>query len=96
LNRATAGLAIANQYESAGDFDHDLAFVVTKDGTAYINTKGAIVRKSKQGAIRSGANHFWVFDLCGGQTILFVPMGLRPTNRDESPDSQYPVLMHSR
>jgi hypothetical protein len=42
----SGALAIANQYFSASDFDHDLAFVQTKDGIAYIDTKGAVVWQS--------------------------------------------------
>ncbi len=41
-----AAVVIKNQYFSAADFDHDLAFVMTDDGIAYIDTKGAVVWKS--------------------------------------------------
>lgn len=36
-------LAIPAQYWAAADFDHDLAFVQTKDAIAYIDAKGAVV-----------------------------------------------------
>ena len=39
-------IAISNVYYGASDFDHDLAFVQTKEGTAYIDTKGNMVWKS--------------------------------------------------
>jgi len=39
-------IAIPNVYYGASDFDHDLAFVQTKEGTAYIDTKGTVVWKS--------------------------------------------------
>lgn len=42
----TGALAIPNRYFSAGDFDHDLAFVETKDGIAYIDIKGHAVWQS--------------------------------------------------
>jgi len=42
----SGNLVIKNQYFSAADFDHDLAFVMTDDGIAYIDTKGAVVWKS--------------------------------------------------
>jgi WG containing repeat len=42
----SGNLVIPNQYFSARDFDHDLAFVQTRDGIAYIDTKGAVVWKS--------------------------------------------------
>ena len=42
----SGNLVIQNQYFSAADFDHDLALVMTEDGIAYIDTKGAVVWKS--------------------------------------------------
>jgi WG containing repeat len=42
----SGNLAIKNQYWSAADFDHDVALVMTTDGTAYIDTKGTVVWKS--------------------------------------------------
>ncbi|HEY2017571.1 MAG TPA: WG repeat-containing protein [Bryobacteraceae bacterium] len=39
--------AIPNQYLAAADFDHDLAFVQTREGIAYIDTKGAVVWRSQ-------------------------------------------------
>jgi len=42
----SGNLAIPNRYYSAADFDHDLAFVATREGIAYIDTKGAVVWKS--------------------------------------------------
>jgi len=42
----SGNLAIPNRYFSAADFDHDLALVETREGLAYIDTKGAVVWKS--------------------------------------------------
>ncbi|HEV2687620.1 MAG TPA: WG repeat-containing protein [Bryobacteraceae bacterium] len=46
----SGNLAIANQYLSAADFDHDLALVQTREGIAYIDTKGAVVWRSAPAA----------------------------------------------
>jgi hypothetical protein len=43
----SGNLALKNEYYSAADFDHDLAFVRTKGGIAYIDTKGAVVWRSR-------------------------------------------------
>jgi hypothetical protein len=42
----SGNLAIRNEYFSAADFDHDLALVGTREGIAYIDTKGAAVWRS--------------------------------------------------
>ena len=42
----TGYVAIPNRYLGAADFDHDLALVETRDGLAYIDTKGAVVWQS--------------------------------------------------
>jgi hypothetical protein len=42
----SGNLAIPNRYLDARDFDHDLALVETREGVAYIDTKGAVVWKS--------------------------------------------------
>jgi hypothetical protein len=39
-------LAIPAQYFGAGDFDHGLAFVMTREGNAYIDPAGSVVWKS--------------------------------------------------
>ncbi|HEV3202621.1 MAG TPA: WG repeat-containing protein [Bryobacteraceae bacterium] len=39
-------LAIKNKYPSAQDFDHDLALVESREGIAYIDTKGTVVWRS--------------------------------------------------
>lgn len=48
----SGNLVIPNQYWSAADFDHDLAFVQSREGMAYIDTKGAVVWKPAAGAGR--------------------------------------------
>ena len=44
----TGAIAIPNKYWAAGDFDHGLAFVQTKEGMAYIDPKGGTVWEGKR------------------------------------------------